>query len=109
MLVTVTYEPERDSGVDATMLGYLLHKHPAKVQTFSAPVGEIQVFYPEATAERCTSLVSPERVLGSLVLTDEPDLDDPVVDDAEDIDSRLQKLLRLTMCREGHGHHDEVP
>lgn len=54
MLVTVTYEPERASGADATALGFLVHKHPAKVQTFSAPVGEIHVFYPEATAERCT-------------------------------------------------------
>lgn len=62
MLVTLTYEParepadetERDSGVDATALGFLLHKHPARVQTFSAAVGDIHVFYPEATAERCT-------------------------------------------------------
>lgn len=54
MLVTLTYEPEQDSGVDATVLGFLMHKHPARVQTFSAPVGDIHVFYPEATAERCT-------------------------------------------------------
>lgn len=52
MLVTLTYEPERDA--DATVLGYLLHKHPAKVQTFSAPVGDIHVFYPEVAPERCT-------------------------------------------------------
>lgn len=57
MLVTVTYEPGADSGVDATVLGYLVHKHPAKVQTFSAPVGDIHVFYPEATPERCTVAV----------------------------------------------------
>ncbi|WP_349428897.1 3' terminal RNA ribose 2'-O-methyltransferase Hen1 [Microbacterium sp. LWS13-1.2] len=57
MLITVTYEPEHGSGVDATALGFLLHKHPAKVQTFSAPVGDIHVFYPEATAERCTIVV----------------------------------------------------
>ena len=57
MLITVTYEPEPGSGVDATALGFLLHKHPAKVQTFSAPVGDIQVFYPEATSERCTIAV----------------------------------------------------
>lgn len=57
MLITVTYEPEQGSGVDATALGFLLHKHPAKVQTFSAPVGDIHVFYPEATAERCTIAV----------------------------------------------------
>ena len=44
ILVTVTYEPEADSGVDATVLGYLLHKHPGKAQTFDAPVGAIHVF-----------------------------------------------------------------
>lgn len=39
----------------ATDLGYLLHKHPAKAQTFGVSVGEAHVFYPEATAERCTA------------------------------------------------------
>ena len=54
MLVTLTYEPGPESDADATALGFLLHKHPAKVQTFSAPVGDIHVFYPEATPRRCT-------------------------------------------------------
>lgn len=39
----------------ATDLGYLLHKHPAKVQTFPLNFGTAHVFYPEATAERCTA------------------------------------------------------
>lgn len=60
MLVTMTYEPTPDSGVDATVFGFLLHKHPAKVQTFSAPVGDIHVFYPEATSERCSIAVLVE-------------------------------------------------
>jgi 3' terminal RNA ribose 2'-O-methyltransferase Hen1 len=54
MLVTVTMEPETGSGIDATALGYLLHKHPGRAQTFTAPVGDVHVFAPEATAERCT-------------------------------------------------------
>lgn len=57
MLVTVTLESGKDSGVDATLLGFLVHKHPGKVQTFSAPVGDIHVFYPEATPDRCTVAV----------------------------------------------------
>lgn len=57
MLVTVTFEPDMGSGVDATALGYLVHKHPGRVQTFSAPVGDIHVLYPEATADRCTVAV----------------------------------------------------
>lgn len=54
MLVTVTYEPDSGSETDATVLGYLLHKHPARAQTFTAPVGDIHVFAPEARPERCT-------------------------------------------------------
>ncbi|MBT2519346.1 hypothetical protein J7E29_18035 [Streptomyces sp. ISL-90] len=49
MLATITY-----TGPSATDLGYLLHKHPAKVQTFEMSVGQAHVFYPEATDERCT-------------------------------------------------------
>lgn len=54
MLVTLTYEPDEAAEADATVLGHLLRKHPAKVQTFTAPVGDIHVFYPEATPQRCT-------------------------------------------------------
>jgi 3' terminal RNA ribose 2'-O-methyltransferase Hen1 len=37
----------------ATDLGYLLHKHPGRVQRFSLPFGAAHVFYPEASEERC--------------------------------------------------------
>jgi 3' terminal RNA ribose 2'-O-methyltransferase Hen1 len=39
----------------ATDLGYLLHKNPTKLQTFELSFGKAHVFYPEATAERCTA------------------------------------------------------
>jgi 3' terminal RNA ribose 2'-O-methyltransferase Hen1 len=39
----------------ATDLGFLLHKHPDRVQSFSVPFGDAHVFYPEATEERCTA------------------------------------------------------
>ncbi|HEX6812438.1 MAG TPA: 3' terminal RNA ribose 2'-O-methyltransferase Hen1 [Planctomycetota bacterium] len=38
----------------ATDLGYLLHKNPARVQSSQLAFGRAWVFYPEATAERCT-------------------------------------------------------
>lgn len=38
----------------ATDLGYLLHKHPERCQTFDLSFGKCHVFYPEATTERCT-------------------------------------------------------
>lgn len=41
--------------VPATDLGYLLHKNPARVQTFSLSFGQAHVFYPEATDARCTA------------------------------------------------------
>jgi 3' terminal RNA ribose 2'-O-methyltransferase Hen1 len=39
----------------ATDLGYLLHKHPDRLQSFAVSAGEAHVFYPEATPGRCTA------------------------------------------------------
>lgn len=50
MLLTISL-----SGPDAGALGHLLHKHPDRVQTFSLPVGEATVFYPESGPERTTA------------------------------------------------------
>jgi 3' terminal RNA ribose 2'-O-methyltransferase Hen1 len=38
----------------ATDLGFLLHKHPARVQEVELSFGKAHVFYPEASVERCT-------------------------------------------------------
>src|SRR5213080_194174 len=48
LTITTTYQP-------ATDLGYLLHKNPAHVQSFSLAFGQAHVFYPEAAIERCTA------------------------------------------------------
>lgn len=49
MLLTVstTHQP-------ATDLGYLLHKHPGKVQEFKQSFGKATVFYSQADEQRCT-------------------------------------------------------
>jgi 3' terminal RNA ribose 2'-O-methyltransferase Hen1 len=39
----------------ATDLGYLLHKHPARVQSFELSFGRAHVFYPEAADTGCTA------------------------------------------------------
>ena len=39
----------------ATDLGYLLAKHPARLQRFALSFGAAHVFYPEASEERCTA------------------------------------------------------
>lgn len=50
MLLTIstTHSP-------ATDLGYLLHKHPDRCQTFDTTFGQAHVFYPEARQDRCTA------------------------------------------------------
>ena len=48
LTITTTHAP-------ATDLGYLLHKNPAKCQSFPLSFGQAHVFYPEASAERCTA------------------------------------------------------
>lgn len=50
LTITTTHTP-------ATDLGYLLHKHPAKHQTFTQPFGQAHVFYAEATTARCTAVL----------------------------------------------------
>lgn len=50
MLLTIT-----STAVPATDLGFLLHKNPAKVQTFPLTFGSAHVYYPEATSARCTA------------------------------------------------------
>src|SRR3954451_15353982 len=39
----------------ATDLGFLLHKHPDRFQSFELSFGKAHVFYPEVTDERCTA------------------------------------------------------
>jgi 3' terminal RNA ribose 2'-O-methyltransferase Hen1 len=40
---------------DATDLGYLLHKHPAKAQAFEVSSGTAHVVYPLVSPQRCTA------------------------------------------------------
>lgn len=53
MLLTVT--TTGSAGRPATDLGFLLHKHPDKLQSFGTAHGTAHVFYPEADADRCTA------------------------------------------------------
>lgn len=45
--LSTTHKPASD-------LGFLLHKNPARVQSFELAFGVAHVLYPEASAERCT-------------------------------------------------------
>ena len=46
--ITTTHQP-------ATDLGYLLHKHPDRCQSFEMTFGQAHVFYPESTPKQCTA------------------------------------------------------
>jgi 3' terminal RNA ribose 2'-O-methyltransferase Hen1 len=50
MLLTIstTHRP-------ATNLGYLLHKHPGRFQSYNLSFGRAHAFYPEATEDRCAA------------------------------------------------------
>ncbi len=50
MLLTLT-----TTRAPASDLGYLLHKHPQKVQAFDVAAGSAHVFYPEVSDDRCTA------------------------------------------------------
>ncbi|MGB6457949.1 MAG: 3' terminal RNA ribose 2'-O-methyltransferase Hen1 [Streptosporangiaceae bacterium] len=48
LTITTTVSPASD-------LGYLLHKHPGRVQAFEVSFGRVHVFYPEVSVERTTA------------------------------------------------------
>src|SRR5437868_5147923 len=50
MLLTIatSHQPALD-------LGYLLHKHPDRFQSFDLSFGKAHIFYPEVSAEQCTA------------------------------------------------------
>ncbi|WP_121437962.1 3' terminal RNA ribose 2'-O-methyltransferase Hen1 [Actinomadura pelletieri] len=50
MLLTIATTMSR-----ATELGFLLHKHPGRVQKFEQSFGTAHVFYPDADERRCTA------------------------------------------------------
>jgi 3' terminal RNA ribose 2'-O-methyltransferase Hen1 len=48
LTITTTHQPAND-------LGYLLHKHPERFQSFDLSFGKAHVYYPDVSAERCTA------------------------------------------------------
>lgn len=48
LTITTTHRPADD-------LGYLLHKNPARCQSFPLSFGAAHVFYPEVSPDRCTA------------------------------------------------------
>ncbi len=55
MLLTIS-----TTATDATDLGYLVHKHPDRLHERDVGFGTARVFFPEASAERCTMALAVE-------------------------------------------------
>jgi len=48
LTITTTHRPAND-------LGFLLHKHPERFQSFDLSFGKVHVYYAEVSADRCTA------------------------------------------------------
>lgn len=55
MLMTLSCQAEE--GFHPRDLGYLVHKHPDRAQTFAQPFGRVHVFYPQLDDQGCTLAV----------------------------------------------------
>ena len=60
LTITTTHQPAPD-------LGYLLHKNPARPQSFEMTFGKAHVFYPEVSPAQCTAALLLEVDTVSLV------------------------------------------
>ena len=65
LTITTTHRP-------ATELGFLLHKHPDRIQEFELSFGHASVFYPEAGPERATAALLVEVDPVGLVRKEHP-------------------------------------
>ena len=48
LTITTTHQPASD-------LGFLLHKHPDRCQSFDLSFGKVHVYYPEVGGEQCSA------------------------------------------------------
>ena len=53
LTITTTHRPTTD-------LGFLLHKHPDRFQSFDLSFGHAHVFYPESSEDRITAALMPD-------------------------------------------------
>jgi 3' terminal RNA ribose 2'-O-methyltransferase Hen1 len=66
--ITTTHRPASD-------LGYLLHKHPNKFQSFDLSFGQAHIYYPEVGDRRCTACLLLDVDAVGLVRGRNPDQD----------------------------------
>lgn len=67
LTITTTHRPAND-------LGFLLHKHPERFQSFDLSFGKVYVFYPEVSEDHCTACLLLDVDSVGLVRNKNPDL-----------------------------------
>ena len=68
LTITTTHRPASD-------LGYLLHKHPERFQSFNLSFGQAHAYYPEVGEDRCTACLLLDVDAVGLVRGRNPDRD----------------------------------
>ncbi|MEC3979861.1 3' terminal RNA ribose 2'-O-methyltransferase Hen1 [Amycolatopsis sp. H20-H5] len=104
MLLTIT-----TTHVPATDLGFLLHKHPEKAQTFELAAGTTHVFYPRASEELCTAALLLEMDPIALVRGGGTSLTQYVNDRPYAAGSHLAVALRTVFNTAMAGRCDKRP
>jgi len=66
LTITTTHQPAND-------LGYLLHKHPGRFQSFDMSFGKAHVYYSEVAVEQCTACLLLDVDAVGLVRGKKPD------------------------------------
>ena len=81
----------------ATGLGYLLHKHPDRCQSFVLAFGKAHVFYPTAGGDRC---------MAALLLDEDPTVGAPipVPNTCGASGSGASAAMIMSQCIVGFGH-----
>lgn len=64
LTITTTHQP-------ATDLGFLLHKHPDRLQSVELAHGKAHIFYPEAGVEKCIAALLLDRFYAKTCKYDE--------------------------------------
>ena len=107
MLLTLTAETQ-----NAMDLGYLLYKNPANLFTETLPFGELTVFYPEVSDERCTIALLLELDPIGLIRSDKrrvPGLDQYVNDRPYVASSLMSVALNAAFSTAMNGRSKDRP
>lgn len=80
-------------------LGYLLYKHPDKLQSFDLSFGRAHVYYPEVGARRCTACLILDVDADGLVRDRNPDQDFLLAEYVNDRPCVASSFLRVAVAQ----------